>query len=660
MKSKKFFCVLITIILMSTNLAQASLDDYEEPFFSFTILVSPGDTFTYGLDVARYLKDLNIQTKIKVMNYDCNNPNCYPKISKGWDLAICSFEGKRIPDMRDIFTENGSLNICNLNSKIPYQNESEYMQKKGTYTIDLDERQQLYYDWQQLMMKNIIPCLPLFTGRTYTAIWSNTKNYDMRWGLSDMLPYMSCDGIHEGQETIQEFNLALEYFKQRYTFPIIDDRNEIQWELITEPIIQLSPDSISLKTGLVEDWEEVEDSHFKFYLRDNIFWNPSFNISGRTDESTALFTEISENHWEVSDPSILVPGLKYDEISNGISQQVTAKDAVFTILLTANPLFSENSLDYQWISDCYVDPIDPLVFHLHIDDNPETSEIEFNVNFFSYLHIGILPEFFLNSTDDTITQTSGGVNCVGLNSNITNSLHWQFFETSAFGCGKMVLDYQIDDHQTTFTRNPFWFGVGVIDGATGLEPFVENIIQFNIPDEEERIMIFKKGKLDLICVDYFPQERTMQAEPRYEVQNIIKNILNIIAFNLESENIGGSDHNILIEGPDGMNYTQSCAIRKAICYAIDREEMDQKNHDGEYTLCHSPMYFYASFYYYDDVIKYYRNITIAKEWMEAAGFRFKSENDETYFNTIFTIICIILFSKLVYKKKFRKEKKKSY
>jgi hypothetical protein len=62
-------------------------------------------------------------------------------------------------------------------------------------------------------------------------------------------------------------------------------------------------------------------------------------------------------------------------------------------------------------------------------------------------------------------------------------------------------------------------------------------------------------------------------------------------------------------------------------YAIDREEMNQVLHDGEYTLCHNPMYLYTAFYYYDDVIKYYRDLDASIEWLGYAGYELTVEEE---------------------------------
>jgi ABC-type transport system substrate-binding protein len=646
-------------VVFSTSLAHAQFSDLEGSFFSLTILVSPGDAFDYGVYIVEYLKDINIDARLKVMNYDCNNPDSYPKINKDWDLAVCLFNGGgRSPDQRSLFTENGSQNIFNLKSDIPFQNESELIQNTAVASFDLDERQQLYYDWQQLVMSYLVPILPLFTPRVYSAIWSNTEGYDMRWGWDESSPYMSYHGLHEGQESADEFNVDFHKMMTDTQRSIFNHNNSLLWKLISEPIIQWSPDNAPIKTGLIYDWKNVSKTHYKFYMRENITWNPSFNVTERDSTSNPLVVETSPDVWEVFEPSLLMSGLKSGDVSNGVNQQITAKDAVFTLLTAAHPLFSEQSDSYRWLSDCYVDSTDPLTFHVVVDENPETEINEPYFDFFYFLNIGILPEFFLNSTDETATYTSGGIKCKGLNSTIKDTKQWLSYEVNPFSCGKFMLDYYDMNPVNVLRRNPFWFGVGSIDGEGGKEPFVRTVNIYDYPDELERTTIFKSGKLDLlrhINTEYFPWERKWWPEPRHEIQTEIRDILNLVAFNLGKEKIGGSSNYCWIEGPDNKNYTKACAVRKAICYAIDREEMNEVLHDGEYTLCHNPMYLYTAFYYYDDVIKYYNNLDAAWEWMEAAGY--SRDLDETSLTPILAVICLVLILETIHKKRIKEKRK---
>ncbi|MHA1953429.1 MAG: ABC transporter substrate-binding protein, partial [Candidatus Heimdallarchaeaceae archaeon] len=518
--------------------------------------------------------------------------------------------------------EEGSLNAFQLTRAMPYGNESEQMQDLAVTISDLDERQQLYYDWQQLMMDKIVPLLPMFSPRFYTAVWSNTEDYDMRWGWDDSSPYMSFNGLHEGQELVSEWNQRDAMWSELN--PLFTDDTSSSWiyGLTADQILEWSPDNAPLKTGLIEDWEQISNDHFRFQLRDNVFWNPSFNVTERTSSSADLVTETSPGVWEVTDVGELMVGLKDGTYSDGTNKQVTAKDAVFTYLAWGNLNVSEDPSLAEFISDIYIDPIDPLAFHIFIDGNPDTAEVEPYIDFFVSMTFNALPEFFLNSTDTQVTYSGGGVPTVGLYDNIITTPQWIAFSESCFGHGKFMLDYYVPSSVTVLTRSPFWFGVGAIDGVGGKTPFVETFNMRVIPDDSASLVEFKAGKLDIFGVTVFPQERKlMQADPRFEVQTEIQDFYLFVFYNLQRPFIGAAANFEFIEDVPGKEeYTKGVAVRKAMNYAIDREEMNQVLHDGEYTLCHNPMYLYTAFYYYNDVIKYYRDLEVAIEWLGYAGY----------------------------------------
>ena len=118
----------------------------------------------------------------------------------------------------------------------------------------------------------------------------------------------------------------------------------------------------------------------------------------------------------------------------------------------------------------------------------------------------------------------------------------------------------------------------------------------------------------------------MQADPRFEVQTEIRDYYLFIFYNLKRPFLGGADNFVFLDAAGKEAYTKGVAVRKAMNYAIDREEMNQVLHDGEYTLCHNPMYLYTAFYYYDDVIKYYKDLDAAIEWLGYAGYSLEVED----------------------------------
>ncbi len=586
----------------------------------------------YGLYIASYLNDIGIDVQVKVEEWPVFINTIL--VTHDFDLGFIGLSGGGAsPDMRDIYTEDGSLNIFQLGPEIPYNDQSEQMQEVGVTITDLEERQQLYYDWQQLMMDKIVPILPFFSPRSYVATWANTEGYDSRWGITDSLPYMEYDGYHEGQESLIEFNLADANWRELNPLFTDDTSSSFIWGLMAEPIVQYSPDLAPLKTGLVEDWKQIDEFHYKFTMRDDVYWNPSYNVTGRAASSDPL-SSIPTGE--------LMLGLKYGEYSDGTNQQVTAKDAVFTYLLWSNPTISESTTFHYWISECYVDPVNPLQFHVLIDGNPDTPEVEQYADFWARLPWDILPEFFLNSTDPTVTYTDGGIECVGLYPLMLNTPEWATFSTSAFGCGKYMLDYYIKNSVTVLQKSPHWFGVGAIDGAVQ-DLNIQSINVRIIPDSSAELAEFKAGKLDWTGLTAFPAERKiMQADPRFNVQTFITASLSFMFFNLRRPFIGGGYNAEYIPEPGKTQYTRAVGIRKAICYAIDRDEINQQLHDGEYFLAHSVLYPFTAYYYYNDIIKYNYNPVLAEEWLRAAlGLPFYSIEIENQYLTSEDILVTI-------------------
>jgi ABC-type transport system substrate-binding protein len=650
-KSKVICCLWLVLIILNSNIIFAFDNSPEEPFFTLELYIH-GDPFgRYAPHIIDYLADINIKAVIPIDWME--DIVLIPPIRDLYFLQL-TIETK---DMRPIFTEDGFLNFFGLDKEIPYYNKSDQLQNQAVLTSDLDARSMYFNDWIKLFTDKILAILPFFGEREYEALWSNTEGYEMRWGLKDSLPYMSYDGQHEGQESTDEFNIITE--KMWYglnplfsgdsnpVFSRDEERDQII-DLISEPLLTYSPDKSPLKTGLIHDWEQIDDTHYQFFLRDNIFWNPSYNITMNSDDSLPL-----EN-------SPLMYGLK-GENSDGYNQQLTAKDAVFTLLTFSNSITSDYSYNYEWMVDCYVDDGDPFSFHVIIDGNPLTIEKEYCIDFFKHIAIPILPEFFLNSTSNNVSYTEGGIKCWGLYSGLEDTTQWMAYSKSAFSCGKYMLYYYVEDSISVLQRNPNWFGVGAIDGESGIQPFVERVKIKCIPDLAEALKEFKRGKLDLMGVTVFPTERRlMQADARFEVQTQIGNKISYLAFNLMQPIIGGSNNYIYLNEHGKEEYTEALAIRKAICYAIDREEINQVEHDGEYLIYHEPFYWpsiRASIYDPWDSIKYNHDLDAAWEWMEAAGYQKSDSAKIDFFFSLLALLIITLSSTFVLKYKKRRDRK---
>ncbi|MCE7740372.1 MAG: hypothetical protein KAU62_14780 [Candidatus Heimdallarchaeota archaeon] len=611
-KKSTIFALFILSSLIVMSAFNANTMQAQEPIANLTFKTNGGGVRPdYGLYIAQYLREIGIEVEVRVEEWVVFIGTLYT--THNYDLGCVGLTGGGAsPGARDIWTTEGSLNIFGLNTEMPYGNLSETMQDKGVITVNPEERQALLYDWQQLMMDKIIPILPLYSSRGYDALWANTLGYDIRWGITDSLPYMSYAGYHDGQDSLDEFNLADANWKDLNPLISIDASSGFIQNLMMEPILQMNPDYAPLRTGLVYEWEQIDETHYQFWMLDDVYWNPSYNSTERDSNSVPL-ADIPTGE--------LMLGLKNNEYSDGTNQQVTAKDAVFAYVAWANTVVCARTSYTEFISEIYVDSLDELSFHIHVDGDPDTPEIEPYADMWPGLTFEPLPEFFLNSTDPTITYTEGGVETTGLYEGILLTPQYVAYSSSAFGCGKYMYDYRIPNSVTVMKRSPYWFGQGGIDGSTGMTPFVETINVRVIPDNSAELAEFKAGKLDIGGLSEFPAERKqMQANPDFIVQSIVDSSMIFVFYNLRRPFIGGVDNYEYLDVPGKEEYTKGVAVRKAINYAINRDEMNAVLHDGEYWVAHSVIYPSQAFYYYNDIIKYNYDIDASLEWLEAAGY----------------------------------------
>ncbi len=641
-KKTVFFTLLIlsSLLAMSAFNAQTS-QAAVEPLANLVFKTNGGGVRPdYGLYIAQYLREIGIEVEVKVEEWTVFIGTLL--LTRDFDMGIVGLSGGgSTPDMFDCYGEAGSLNMFGIDTVMPYGNDSENYQIDGVTIVDLEQRQQHYYDWQQLMMDKIVPMLPLFAPRSYVATWANTEGYDGRWGIIDSLPYIEYDGLHEGQVSLTEFSIADANWRDLNPLQTDDTSSSFIYGLMAESIVGWSPDLAPLKTALVVDWEQIDEFHFKFTMRDNVFWNPSYNVTGRTASSDPL------------DPATtpLMEGLKAGEVSDGTNQQVMAKDAVFTYLAWANSIVSESPSYHKWISNCYVDATDPLSFHIEIDGNSATPELEQYVDFWARLPWEIIPEFFLNSSDPTVTYTSGNAECTGIYDGILDTAPWVYYSTSAFGCGKYMLDYYIRSSVTVLQKSPYWMGIGIIDG-TAQDLDIETFNVRVIPDISAELAEFKAGKLDLTGLTAFPSDRKqMQADTRFEVQSFLSASFTFLFYNLRRPFVGGVDNFEWLSDVGKEEYTKGVAVRKAMNYAIDRDEINQVIHDGEYLLSHSIIYPFTAYYYYNDIIKYNRDLDAAVEWLAAAGYVIETDPSSVPIFGILAAIGAAAFVALYRKKK---------
>ncbi|MCG3221671.1 MAG: hypothetical protein H7641_09860, partial [Candidatus Heimdallarchaeota archaeon] len=613
-KVRRLKCLIL--IALCLTFSYSCIRDTKSYYLASLVLKTKGGCILpeYGLFIAQYLREIGIKVEIQIEEWSVFYGKELSKLS--FDLAIIDMSFNPFnPDPSTYFSINGSKNIFARNLDIPYLSHSEELLAL-LYQEDEYGRQQLLYSWEQLLMDKILSCFPLFSYQKYISTWSSLEGFDVKWSLSNNMPYLSFSETHEGQKSIQEFVFRDSNFINLNPLLYLDDASKNIVSFLTEPIIQISPENELLSTGLIYNWEEVNESYYRFYVRDDVFWNPSFNITERTESSPQL--DIG------STP--LMSGLKGD-YSNGTNQRVKARDIAFTLLALATKDTSIYYNQYRWIKEINLDPTNDSIFTMLIDANPETEELEIfqgtHFNFSFLMSVPCLPEFFLNSSDETVSYTSGNIPVKGLY-NVTDSIQWNTYSYSAFGCGKYMLDYVYRNDKIVLEKNPNWFGIGPREGKNQSLSIDKVLIRI-IPDDSVSLKEFKEGKLDLFDISSFRLDRLeMEIDKRFEIHSTLSSDMSCLVFNLDRSFIGGADNYVFLDIPGKEEYTKGVAVRKAICYAIDREEMNEVFHDGEYIVSHNPIPPFFSFYYYDNVIKFYRDLDAAFEWFRATGYGYRT------------------------------------
>lgn len=648
--NKKKSIALILIIIFTTLCIQEAKSETTSNRVYLTMIVHGGGVRpNYGAFIIEYLRPFGIIVTQKIVEW-----TVYVEIiliTHAFDLMLTGFSGSNDPDMSVFFSENGTLNFVGVNTKIPYGVSNEYLLNQISEIMDFEARQQICYEWQELLMDKIVPMLPLFSTYHYEATWSNLKGYDIKWGLTDSLPYMSFEGLHTNQSSVEE--LVITDAKWEYYNPY-EERYSSSYSvfsLISEQILNLKSSLEPLKTGLIIDWAQstTNPNLFKFTMRDDVYWNPSYNITDRDEYSSEL---------DINTTPLMI-GLQ-DEISNGTNQQVIAKDVIFTLLSLANPLVSDWSNSYSWLNNAWIDTEDNLVFFIEIDGDPETEDEEAYPSFWLSLTEHILPEFFLNSTSSVSSLSSGGIEMKGLYEGIDNSTAWQTYYKSSFGCGKYLLDYHNTSSITVLQRSPWWMNIGAKNGETQTLD-LETIKIIVEPDVSAVFDGFKEGYYDIIdFLNIFPEERRdMEQDSQFNVYSRFINSISFLAFNLRRTFIGGDSNFIYLDEEGKEEYTKGTAVRKAICYAIDREELNQEIHNGDYFVTHSVIPSFLEYWYNDEIVKYDYNLNKTTEWLTAAGFIDVPTTTSTLSLIFCAIILIVLSSNHKLKNLFYSKKRRN-
>jgi ABC-type transport system substrate-binding protein len=575
--------VILSLFVVSSFAVQPAKTDAIDPFFTLVAKTNGGGVRP---DYLNFLKQHCARIGINVDVIVQDWPTFVGELVAYRDFDICYVAltgGGADPDMTGVYNENGSLNLFGYHTDMDYNETlgtgvNEWYMREGNLIMppDSTERVQHYWAWEQYLMDEILPCQPVFAPKVYTALWSNLEGYSILDGIKQSWGKMSFTGTHDGQ--LDNTELVTTDAAWSDLNPLFqDDTSSSTISTATMDTLIYYDADLTVHPHLAESYTFTNDTTVDIVCREGIKWQ--------------------------EDPDGLFPDEEFD-----------AEDVYFTIYSWAT--VSNDVANYDWIKKMEI--VDKYTFKLYIDGNPLTPENDPFAPAITYLATRILPEHYLNQTGDQLAD--------GVTPDITAD-SWNTFATSCFGTGLFELGTFTEGVETELTvfDDCWWLDAGVDksnmnfeerfgDFTGGLDTWRIRII----PDTQTALLEFEAGKTDLEGVTQFPEKREqMIVDPDFDVQNDTQFYFGFFGYNMRPVRtvIGNPD-----PAPGDASMTVGLAIRKAISYALDRVEINDVIHRGEYTITDHPIYLKMGIWCNPNIIRYNHDLDLAREYMAIAGY----------------------------------------
>ncbi|MFW9922688.1 MAG: ABC transporter substrate-binding protein [Candidatus Thorarchaeota archaeon] len=602
--------VMLSLFVIISFAVQPAKTDAIEPFFTLVAKTNGGGVRP---DYLNFLKQQVARIGINVDVIVQDWPTFVGELIAFRDFDICYVGlsgGGADPDFSGVYDENGSLNLFGYHTSMDWNETlgtglNEWYIRQGTLIMPPDStaRVQHYWDWQQYMMDKILPCQPTFAPKNYVALWSNLDGYNFSDGIVQSWGKMSFDGTHTGQIDNTELVTTDAAWSDLNPLFQVDTSSSAISSAVMDPLIWYDAD-LSVWPHLAESYTMINDTHLQIVCREGIKWQD--------------------------------PGGYADEYFD-------ARDVFFTLYSWAT--VSNEPYVYEWIEDMVI--IDQYTLDIFIDGDPSTPENEPYAPFLPSISLRMLPEHYLN-----VTQEADGIT-----PDITHP-NWNSFATNAFGTGLFEIGSFTEGVETELTVFPDCWKLDAAVDKTNMD-FVNRFGDFTggldtwririIPDLQTALLEYEAGKTDIEGCTTFPDKRDQYMDdPDMEVQSDTVFSYGFYGYNMRPVRpvIGNPE---LVE--DG-SMTVGLAIRKAISYAIDRNEINNVIHRGEYTITDHPIYLKMGIWCNPNIIRYNHDLDLARQYMELAGY--VASEDVPGFGLLITLASIMAVASAAFIIKKRK------
>jgi len=557
-KSNIIVALISTIVLFSAiatvKIQAASQDDY---FFRVRIL-SRSDNETKHLAnlIAQELKRIRIDSVIYP----------YPSgvfeaavISKDFDIVLIDVDWPGFDvNPTYIFSEGGSANYWGLDNEIVFQDFSEQKMLEGIVETNLTIREGIYHDWQENLMANLLPIIPMFNKITTYISHDNLLGWDHEEGIIYSLPYMEWSGLHTGQTNTSIF---------------VDYINPNDWDilnplfvedvffvsLITEPLLRINKNKIPVGV-LAESWTfNSNQTILTINLREDVTWQPDI-----------------------------------DQIY--LDEPFDADDVLFSLKMYQE--VSSVGTFFKWIDQ--IEKIDNSTVQINIDGNSTQPGLQPFAPALSDLTKLMLPEHYLNvSVDvDGIPDTS--------------SINWLNYGENCLGTGMYYLKSYSEGVESIFNSNLDWWG-SPPQGSIGDLDMAEYKFRFLV-DLNVKMLEFESGKLDILK-DYRNYMNEYASAPFLKKTRDEYDVI-YFGLNLKSDYCPALIDQTLTEDE---TMTKGLAVRRAIAHMVDKNIMLDML-DVEVEIIESPLSNKFGTFVKSEITKYAANHDLAKYYMNKAGF----------------------------------------
>lgn len=580
---------LIIVIFSSISFISIPFIDSNE-FTTQFILVAKTNLNPINRDYFYYIsKDLaELGIKVDLIVTDCGGTWPGELLAFGdFDLVTLDFTGNERtidPDFTGIYNENGSQNFFGYHTTMDWDEalgtgKNEWYMKEGTQIMpsNSEERIQHYWEWENYLMDEILPLYPLFTPQEYVFYWSELEGFNYADGILNSWGKMNWTSSHLGQNSTEEVVIADYQWKDLNPITNGYFNTELISNAIMDPLVFFDSDK-SMWPHLAETIELINDTHLRIKCRKGVKWQP--------------------------DP---------DDLFN--NEYFDANDIYFTLFCWKH--VSNDQHMFDWIKEMEI--VDSETIDIFIDGNPDTDENDPYAPAYARLGINILPEHYLNQT-----QIFDG---------LPDFTHpsWQKFANHCFGTGLFSIENYFEGSETILIKwEECWRLNNTITGDPALN-YIERFGDYSSGLEKLRIKIvthseeaqaeFDEGTIDIVDFKYYPEPRNEYFDyPGYSYQTDIKYRMNFMGMNLRTIRpiLGDRD-----PAPGDPTITKGLAVRKAIAYAINRQEINDIMHGGLYSDLHHPIYSKLGIWCNLDIIKYDYDLNEAKRYMKIAGYDVK-------------------------------------